>query len=156
MNGHIIKLQLKQFHKCSNIWDMECQKAMALSFYEELQSGNRLTFVYVENDEFLGEGSLVFENGDPDYTVPNRRIYLSRMIVKEGHQNRGIGGYILDYLITYATRLGYAEISLGVDLDNVNARHLYTKKGFTTIVFQGADKYGEYIKLVKTLENKIG
>ncbi|MCG0587357.1 GNAT family N-acetyltransferase [Bacillus velezensis] len=80
---------------------------MAKVFYDELVSGNRITFIYSVNDEFIGEGLLVFQNNDPDYTIPDKRIYLSRMIVKEGYRNRGIGGIIVDYLIDYAKQLGY-------------------------------------------------
>ncbi|WP_331466705.1 GNAT family N-acetyltransferase [Macrococcoides goetzii] len=58
--------------------------------------------MYSENDEFIGEGSLVFTHQDSDYTIPNQRVYLSRMIVKEEHRNRGIGGIMLDYLIEKA------------------------------------------------------
>lgn len=78
---------------------MEKNPKMTESFYDELVSGNRITFIYLVNDEFIGEGSLVFQNNDPDYTIPGKRIYLSRMIVKEEFQNRGIGGTIIDYLI---------------------------------------------------------
>ncbi|EIF13565.1 GNAT family N-acetyltransferase [Bacillus velezensis] len=104
------------------------------------------------NDEFIGEGSLVFQNNDPDYTIPDKRIYLSRMIVKEGYRNCGIGGIIVDYLIDYAKQLGYEEITLGADTDNLNARYLYEKKGFTTVLFLGEDEYGEYVKLLKVLK----
>ncbi|RXY98892.1 GNAT family N-acetyltransferase [Fictibacillus sp. S7] len=147
----IIKLNPRDFNKCSNIWDMEKNPEMAKTFYEELVRGNRITFIYLENNEFIGEGSLVFKNNDPDYTISNRRIYLSRMIVKDDNRNRGIGSIILDYLIDYAKRLGYKEITLGVDTDNLNARHLYEKKGFTNVLFIGEDEYGEYLKLLKKL-----
>lgn len=148
----IMKLNFEDYNKCSNIWDMDKNPKMAMMFYDELVSGNRITFIYLENNEFIGEGSLVFKNNDPDYTIPDKRIYLSRMIVKDEYRNRGVGGIILDYLIDYAELLGYEEISLGVDTDNLNARHLYEKKGFTTILFIGEDEYGEYVKLLKKLK----
>ncbi|WP_127530593.1 GNAT family N-acetyltransferase [Paenibacillus kobensis] len=148
----IKKLNLEDYNKCSNIWDMEKQPKMTKMFYDELVSGNRVTFIYLENNEFLGEGSLVFRNNDPDYTIQDKRIYLSRMIVKEEYRNRGIGGIILDYLIDYAQQLGYEDIALGVDTDNLNARHLYEKKGFTNVLFIGKDEYGEYVKLLKKLK----
>ncbi|BBI33923.1 GNAT family N-acetyltransferase [Cohnella abietis] len=152
MTSYKIKqLNLKDYFMCSNIWDMEKNSKMANMFYDELVSGNRITFIYLENDEFIGEGSLVFRNNDPDYTIPNKRIYLSRMIVKEENRNRGIGSIILDYLIEYAEKVGYMEISLGVDTDNLSARHLYAKKGFTNVLFIGEDEYGEYVKLLKKL-----
>lgn len=95
----IKKLKIEDYYRCRNIWEMEKNPKMTESFYDELVSGNRITFIYLVNDEFIGEGSLVFQNNDPDYTIPGKRIYLSRMIVKEEFQNRGIGGTIIDYLI---------------------------------------------------------
>lgn len=148
----IKRLTPEEYYKCSNIWAMDKNPKMAKMFYDELVSGNRITFIYFENNKFIGEGSLVFKNNDPDYTIPNKRIYLSRMIVKDEYRNRGIGGIILNYLIDYAKQLGYEEISLGVDTDNFNARHLYEKKGFTNILFIGEDEYGEYMKLLKKLK----
>lgn len=154
MVSYIIqKLDPEDYNKCSNIWDMEKQPKMANMFYEEIISGNRITFVYIENNTFIGEGSLVFSHVDPDYTVPNKRVYLSRMIVKEAYRNRGIGGLIVDYLIAYAEQLGYKEIALGVDIDNVNARRLYENKGFTEVLLIDEDEYGKYVKLLRKSKN---
>ncbi|HAA24623.1 MAG TPA: GNAT family N-acetyltransferase [Ruminiclostridium sp.] len=147
----IVKLEPKDYYKCLNIWNMEKDPDRTKKWYDELVNGNRITFVYTENNEFIGEGSLVFMNDDPDYTIPNKRIYLSRLIVKAGYRNCGIGGIIVDYLIDYAKRLGYEEISVGVDLNNSIARHLYEKKGFINVIFEGEDEYGKYVKLVKKL-----
>lgn len=149
--GSIIKLNPKDYEKCNNIWDMSKDPKRTKWWYDELISGNRIIFVYIENGEFLGEGALLFERGDPDYTIPHKRIYLSRMVVKREYRNRGIGGMIIDYLIEYARNLGYKEMSLGVDIDNTHARHLYEKKGFTDVIFHGVDDQGEYVKLLKQL-----
>ena len=42
-------------------------------------------------------------------------------------------------------------MTIGVDKDNTNAIHLYRKFGFTQVLFDGADKDGEYFKLMKTI-----
>lgn len=144
------RLEPKDYAKCSNIWDMSKQPN-ARKWYDEIVSGNQLVFIYKRKDEFIGEGALVFENGDSDYTIRQRRVYLSRLIVKPQCRNQGIGGVILDYLIDYAKKLGYQEISLGVDIGNVSARHLYAKKGFDHIIFEGEDAQGEFVKLLKIL-----
>ena len=47
--------------------------------------------------------------------------------------------------------MGYKEASIGVDKDNTIAINLYRKKGFTNVIFDGADEYGEYFKLMKIL-----
>ena len=151
MSGKIIKLEPENYVKCSNIWNMERNPGQTQRWYEELLSGNRVIFVYAVDGEYLGEAALVFDNGDSDYTIENRRVYLSRMIVKPECRNNGIGGLLIDYLMDYAKNLGYAEMSLGVDIVNVGARWLYEKRGFTSTIFVGEDKYGRYVKLLKTL-----
>ena len=47
--------------------------------------------------------------------------------------------------------MGYKEATIGVDKDNVSALHLYQKKGFTNIIFEGKDEYGEFFKLMKEI-----
>lgn len=94
-------------------------------------------------------GALVFDKKDPDYTIAGKRLYLSRLIVKEEYRRQGIGSFIVDALINHAFGLGYKEFSIGVDVDNIAARHLYEGKGFTEVIFHGRDKDGEYVKLLK-------
>ena len=144
----IERLDVKDYNKCSNIWNMKSQP-LAETWRKEIECGNRLVFVYKINGEFIGEGALVLDTGDPDYTIPEKRVYVSRMIVKKDYQNRGIGSEILKFLIEKAKEMGFSEMTIGVDKDNVKALHLYKKFGFTEILFDGADENGEYFKLMK-------
>lgn len=107
--------------------------------------------MYKQNGEFIGEIAYVFDMHDNDYTIANQRIYLSRLIVKKERRRNGIGGILIDFIIEQIRDMGYNEITIGVNKDNIAALHLYQKKGFTTILFDGADEYGEYFKLMKTL-----
>lgn len=145
-------LNPEDYHKCSNIWNMKSQP-LADKWLDEIKSGNRLVFVYKINGEFIGEGALVFDTGDSDYTVPDRRVYVSRMIVKKEYRNRGIGSEILEFLITKSREIGFSEMSIGVDKDKINALHLYNKYGFTEVLFDGSDENGEYLKLMKKLND---
>lgn len=61
---------------------MKRQEKLATQFYGELISGNRVTYVYKEEDEFIGEISLVFDTNDSDYTIGKQRVYVSHLIVK--------------------------------------------------------------------------
>lgn len=143
-------LKLDDYHKCSNIWNMQSQP-MANVWRDEIASGNRVVYIYKINGEFIGEGALVFDTGDPDYTIPNKRIYVSRMIVKKEYRGRGIGSEILEFLIRKAKEMGYSEMTVGVDKGNVNALYLYKKFGFTEVLYDGADEHGEYFKLMKRI-----
>ena len=148
---NIIKLDINKFYKCNNIWDMSKNIKLKEQFYNELENGNRITFVYVIDDKYVGEVSLVFDNNDIDYTIDNERIYLSRLLVKEGYRNKGIGKELLNCVFEYSKKIGYKEISVGVDLDNYIALSIYFKYGFDKIIKVSEDEYGKYLKLLKKL-----
>lgn len=149
-NTIIEPLKLEEYHKCSNIWNVKAQP-LAEKWREEIESGNRLVFIYKINGEFIGEGALVLDTGDTDYTIPGQRVYVSRMIVKKEYRGRGIGSEILEFLINKAKEMGFSEMTIGVDKSNESALHLYHKYGFTEVLFNGADKDGEYYKLMKRI-----
>ena len=143
-------LSPEDYHKCSDIWDMSGQPDSD-KWLEEIKNGNRHVYIYKINGEFIGEGALVLDTSDPDYTIPGKRVYVSRMIVKKEYRNRGIGSEILEFLIRKAESMGFSEMTIGVDKNNLNALHLYKKYGFTEVLFDGADENGEYLKLMKRI-----
>lgn len=147
----IICLRPQNYQKCNSIWDMKKNKAQAEKWYQELLCGNRIIFVYVHNGVYLGEGALVLDMHDADYTLAGRRVYVSRLLVKPDCRRRGIGGRLLSRLIQAAEQMGFSEMSVGVDLDNLPARRLYQKYGFSKILCEGADQGGKYQKLLKIL-----
>ena len=71
--------------------------------------------------------------------------------IKPNYRNKGIGGILIDFMIEKLKCDGYKEITVGVDKDNFAAIHLYRKKGFTKVLFNGGDEQGEYFKLLKKL-----
>ena len=147
----IEKLQLDEFKKCGAIWNMEKQSKLAEKFYGELESGNRVTYVCKDGDEFIGEISLVKEMNDPDYTVPGRRVYVSRLIVKPDKRRCGIGRMLVDFISGKAKELGYSEMSIGVNIDNYPALKLYIDSGFDKVIYIGEDELGRFVKLLKMI-----
>ena len=150
MNG-IIELDIKNYEKCGNIWSMEKNKELKERFYRELKSQNRKTFVYVKDGEYVAEISIVFNKNDEDYSIPGKRLYISRVIVKKDCRGNGYGKELMNYIIKYAESEKYEELSLGVNLDNYIALNLYVKLGFNKIQYIGEDSDGKYVKLIKKL-----
>lgn len=150
MGYEIVQIGIDEFSKCNQIWDMQ-KCPFTDKFKKQIIDGDRFVFIYKINNAFIGEGDLVINVDDSDYCIPNKRIYVSRMIVKREYRNQGIGGIILDYLIEQAESMGYKEMALGVDMDNDSAIHLYKKKGFTTVIKEDEDEYGKFYKLLKKL-----
>lgn len=149
-NYTIEKLKLEDYEKCNNIWNMsKCE--FTEKFRSEIENKNRVVYIYKTDGEFIGEIAYVLEMNDRDYTIPKERIYISRLIVKSDYRNQGIGGVLIDYILNEVKQMGYAEASIGVDKDNLAALHLYKKKGFTKVIFDGKDEYGEFYKLIKVL-----
>ena len=144
-------LKIEDYSKCNNIWNMKKQSKLAEKFLGELKSGNRVTYIYKDGDEFIGEISLVKEMNDSDYTIPNQRVYVSRLIVKKEYRRKGIGKTLVDFITDKAKELGYSEMSIGVDLDNYPALKLYIDRGFDKVIYIGEDEQGKYVKLLKTI-----
>ncbi len=151
MSYTIKKLDVKDYYKCNNIWNME-KFPFTKKFRQQIIDGNRVVFVYEIDGEFVGEIAYVLDMNDPDYTIPDKRVYISRLIVKKEYRNQGIGGILIDYIVDVVKELGYFELSIGVDKDNEKALRLYSKKGFDTVIFDGADDDGEYFKLLRILK----
>lgn len=151
MDFEIIELSSVEFEKCGNIWNLKQQEKLANQFYGELISGSRVTYVYKEDDEFIGEISLVFDTNDSDYTIDKRRIYVSHLIVKPEKRRNGLGKRLVEYATDKAKEMGYSEMSIGVDLDNYPALKLYADSGFDKILFIGEDHQGKYVKLLKEI-----
>ena len=151
MKDYVIeKLDIKDYKKCNNIWNMKkCE--FTEKFRQEIETGNRVVYIYKIKGNFIGEIAYVFDMNDNDYTIPNQRIYISRLIVKKEYRGQGIGGVLIDYILEQVKSMGYKEATIGVDKDNEAALHLYQKKGFTNILFDGEDEYGEFYKLMKEL-----
>ena len=147
----IIELDIKNYEKCNNIWNMEKNKELKDRFYKELKSGNRKTFIYTKAEEYIAEISIVFDKNDADYSIPGKRLYLSRIIVKKDSRGQGYGKKLMNYVIEYAKNENYEELSLGVNLDNYIALNLYVKLGFNKIQYIGEDSDGKYVKLIKKL-----
>ena len=148
---NIESLKIEDYSKCSNIWNMKKQSKLADQFLDELKSGNRVTYVCKDGDEFIGEISLLKDANDSDYTIPNQRVYISRLIVKKECRRKGIGKMLVDFITDKAKELGYSEISIGVDLDNYPAMKLYIDSGFDKVIYIGEDEQGKFVKLLKTL-----
>ena len=151
MDFEILKLSPVEFEKCGNIWNMKQQEKLANQFFGELISGSRVTYVCKQDNEFIGEISLVFDTNDSDYTIDKRRVYVSHLIVKPEKRRNGIGKRLVEYATNKAKEMGYSEMSIGVDLDNYPALKLYADSGFDKILFIGEDHQGKYVKLLKEI-----
>ena len=144
----IKRIGLEDYPKCSEIWDMAtCPYTQ--TFISQIKAGNREVYILTVDGAYIAECDLVYDN--PEYgTVPGKRLYLSRLIVKKDERGRGYGKAISQYVLNVAKEKGFFEIALGVNCDNTAAVGLYKSLGFT-VYEKAEDKDGLFYRMEKRL-----
>ena len=144
----IQQIGLADYPKCSAIWNMETCPYTGL-FVEQIKAGNRDVFILTVDGAYIAECDLVYD--EPEYgTVPGKRLYFSRLIVKKGERGNGYGEALSRALLDLAKEKGYSEIALGVDCGNLAAVRLYQKLGFT-VYEEAEDQDGRFYRMEKKL-----
>jgi ribosomal-protein-alanine acetyltransferase len=80
-----------------------------------------------ESKELVGYGGLRTSQ------APGGQGDIQTMAVAPSHQGKGLGGMLLDALLTQAWRRGVDEVFLDVRADNNIAKGLYERAGFREI-----------------------
>ena len=144
----IRNIGLTEYPNCSTIWNMDtCPHTQ--TFIAQIKAGVREVYILTVNGAYIAECDLVYDN--PEYgTVPGRRLYLSRLIVKKEHRGKGWGKTIAREILSRAKEKGCREIALGVNCDNIAAVRLYESLGFT-VYEEAEDADGRFYRMEKTL-----
>jgi ribosomal protein S18 acetylase RimI-like enzyme len=78
--------------------------------------------------------------------------YLSNVIVKETSRGRGYGAILLQEIEREASRLGYKNVTLHVDVHSHAARSLYDKTGYSVLdAANGPDIVGRVVRFLAGL-----
>lgn len=144
MNYIIEQLNITNYDKSNNVWDMK-SCPFTKQFKEQIACGNRESYLMKHNDNYIASCDLVYDYGE--YTETNIKVYLSRLIVKKEHRNKGVGQELLKNMIALCKEKGYRQITVGVDTDNKNALHIYHKYGFE-LYENDTDEYGDFYKMI--------
>ncbi len=149
MSSYEIKqIGLEDYSKCSAIWNMETSPYTQI-FIEQIKADIREVYILTVDGAYIAECDLVYDN--PEYgTIPGKRLYLSRLIVKKDERGRGYGKAISKYVLDLAKEKGYCEIALGVNCNNALAVGLYNSLGFT-VYEEAEDKDGKFYRMEKKL-----
>lgn len=69
----------------------------------------------------------------PNLWSPAREAYLAELYIVPGRRGQGLGRALLTHTLELARERGCDRIELGTSEDDVAARKLYTKLGFTRL-----------------------
>ncbi|MGH3302477.1 MAG: GNAT family N-acetyltransferase [Streptosporangiaceae bacterium] len=94
----------------------------------EQDGARRVTWLAAEGDRAVGMVNLaVFDRMPQPGRVPSRWGYLANAFVLAAYRNRGVGGRLLDALLSYADEHGFARIVLN---PSQRAIPFYERAGF--------------------------
>ncbi len=115
---------------------------------------NNVQYMCIEDGMVLGAFILndnpqgAYECGDWHSDLKNGEyLVIHTLAVNPNLQNRGIGKFMVEYCIDYAKKHNFRAIRLDVVPENIPARQLYEKLGFT---FAGEKDLKRYIEDIPT------
>lgn len=123
------------------LFDYKDVPTMIAENTQRIESGGFSIYLLFEDDQLIGELHVTWRGDDPLAATDGQRAYLSAFRIREDRQGLGYGQALLRGVITAIETRGYHEITIGVEDDNVRAKHLYRKFGFTEFVARRSESY---------------
>lgn len=140
--GYVVKkLELDEFNKLNQIWPYEAYPISTANTYRELMEGQVACFVLSKGEDFIGELWATSQTGNESQSIPGKRVYFYAYRIKKAYQGKGLGKRLLNEVIAYHKSKGYTEFTIGVEDDNLRAKHIYEGAGFTEFVCRCCGDY---------------
>ena len=125
----------------TSLFDYNDVPAMIAENTQRIESGDFSIYLLIEREELIGELHVTWRSDDPFTAIDGQRAYLSAYRIREDKQGCGYGQLLLRGVIDAIKARGYHEITIGVEDDNLRAKHLYQKFGFTEFVARRSESY---------------
>ncbi|KKR06362.1 MAG: putative acetyltransferase [candidate division WS6 bacterium GW2011_GWF2_39_15] len=125
-------IQLQEFEKVIYP-DRKPGDDIALDYvggYQEDAADNDLILLAVESSEVLG---FIWVFDEKEMINKSPVLYISDLIVKEGHRGKGIGNLLLAAAEGVCRRRGFKKMKVGALVKNGVACSFYKSKGFNEI-----------------------
>ena len=154
MSYQIKKLSVSELHTLTQLFDYNDVEEMIAENKRDIENRSIDIFVVYLNNQLVGELHVAYEKEDKNFAERGKRAYLFAFRVQEEYQNQGIGKYLLEKVLDTLKTEGYTEFSVGVEDDNLRAKYIYQKYGFTKVIARKSESYQgdsyEYDLLLKS------
>lgn len=152
------KIDVEEFDKLARLFPGTPDEWLKYRFVRLNQISNKEADVFVidYNGIFIGEVSVNYiSHVLKTETILNTRVYLEAFRVDKNFQGKGLGQKLLDFVMGYLVNLGYREATIGVEDDNMVAKHIYFKYGFTKAIDKGHGNEFDPCEYTLYLNDKI-
>ena len=152
------KLEVTELSILTNLFNYKDVNDMIAENTRDIENGVIDIFVLFEGSKIIGELRVKYISNDNCFAEKGIRAYLYAFRIHEYYQDKGLGSYLLENVLTILKENGYSEFTVGVEDDNTKARYMYEKYGFTEPIarikesYQG-DSY-EYDLLLKVFNGE--
>ncbi len=142
MELNIRKLSAEEINKVSHLYDEPENPLFMENRKEKILTGIQDIYVLENETGIMGEVTIIYRDNHEGFTIEGQRVYMEALRIEESNQGKGYGQYFINSVIEYIKKEGYSEITIGVEDDNFNAKHIYNKLGFTNFIGRElGDKY---------------
>lgn len=153
---HIVrKLKTTELPLLTQLFNYKNVDEMIAENTKETENGVIDIFALFDDDKIIGELRVKYISDDNRFAEKGKRVYLYAFRVHRKYQDKGLGNFLLENVLTILANNDYSEITVGVEDDNARARYMYEKNGFAEPIarikesYQG-DSY-EYDLLLKRI-----
>lgn len=137
----IKKLNVQELDILTKLYDYNDVEQMLLENAENIRNGSIDIFLLYDKDTAVGELHVMYESDDENFAVRGRRAYLFAFRVRQELQNKGYGTYLLKEVLSILEENGYCEFTVGVEDDNLRAKHIYQALGFDEFLLRNQEEY---------------
>ena len=131
----VSKIKVEEIDKLAPLFQARDNAAFTRERVERINAGGCDIYVLEDGGRLVGEVTIIYDEREYEgYTIPGRRVFVQALRVLPECCGRGLGQYLMREVMRRVKNEGYAEMMIGVEDNNVAARHIYGKLGFIEFV----------------------
>ena len=139
---HIVrKLKITELPLLTQLFNYKNIDEMIAENTRDIENGIVDIFALFDGAKIIGELRVKYISDDNRFTEKGKRAYLYAFRVHQKYQGKGLGNFLLKNVLTILAENGYSEFTVGVEDNNVRARYMYEKHGFTEPIARIKESY---------------
>lgn len=140
-NYMIRKMKVEELLTLVQLFNYNDVDAMIIEKTEAILNNTESIFALYVDERLIGELHAKYRSEDALVANLYKRAYLFAYRIHKNYQGKGWGKILLTEVIDNLEKEGYKEFTVGVEDDNVLARHIYETCGFTEIIERKKESY---------------
>ena len=134
-------LQTTELSLLTNLCKYKDVNEMICENTRDIDKGTIDIFTLFLGKKLIGELRVKYISDDIRFAEKDKRAYLYAFRIHKKYQNKGYGKFLLENVLDILKENGCSEFTVGVEDDNLRARYIYEKYGFTEPIARIKESY---------------